>query len=262
MQEVYSITVKRPVEIEEKYMRKSKKSPTGKIEATRKKVIEEETEVVFIRPNASMREEADFFFGQQYNRLISAGYLTRAMVMKKFQEVGGIGVGDSNEFKESLGRYLEAYRVIEFLTSKEKRTEEEEKKLKEAREDFADSEKSISEFQRDLQAQYSQTADAKAEQKLVEWLLLFFLYTKEKNGDKIEYFPFFPGQNYEEKRERWLELQEEINEDTPHEIIKRRDILTQCFEKMVQVISLWHSGLGKNQSEIDEGLKNLYEQYQ
>ena len=77
-----------------------------------------------------------------------------------------------------------------------------------------------------MRGQFNQTADAKAEQKLVEWFILKFTFFEEelKEENKTELFPLFQGENYNEKREHYLELSDPDSENDDAAFIKARSI--------------------------------------
>ena len=74
----------------------------------------------------------------------------------------------------------------------------------------------IHEYEVALASQFSQTADSKAEQKLIEWLVLNFSYYEEETDSKEDeekkenkgLFPLFEGESYEAKRKSMILLQE------------------------------------------------------
>ena len=62
-------------------------------------------------------------------------------------------------------------------------------KLKNAQDDFVATQKRIYEYQESLREQFAQTADAKAEQKLVEWFVFNYSFYEDKVGKEKELFP-------------------------------------------------------------------------
>lgn len=254
MQEIYSLIAERPVKFEETYI----KTVNGKeVEAKRKKTKKEKTNLVFVKPSASMLEEAEFFFGQQYNKFINAGFMTRAMMAKKFGDVGGLGAEHDDGLKEHLADYMEASQKIEFYGGAKNLTDEQKEVLRKAEETVGLATKFISEYQSNMNSVYSQTAETRADQKMVEWFFVNFLFIKEKVEDEEEYFPFFDGHGFAEKREFYMDLQDEVENPTP-DFIKKQDLLAQNFEQFIRAITLWRGGYGSNTKEINEQINELF----
>lgn len=255
MKVLYSLNVPREIEVEETYTKK--KRGGGTVEAVRTVKRKEESKLVLKKPSMSELEDADFFYGQQFNKFIQAGYMTRAMLQKKFSDVGGI-IGENEGVQKTLSDYLDATKIIEFYEGRENLPEDKKELLEKAKKDFAFAQQYLTDLQSGLNAQFNQTADVKAEQKLIEWFLINFLCLEDENeqGDK-EYFPFFNGHSFDEKREDYLEIQEgEDSEDK--EIIKKHQLLNKAFDEFVRVIAIWHSGLAKTEEELKAKVKELF----
>lgn len=257
MKEIYSFEAKRTIKKPETYLVKDKKTGEEK-EKTRTKKVVEKSELALIKPTANEAEEGEFFFGQQFNKFVQSGFLTKAMMQKKFESIGGLEESDKN-IKEFWTTYLQALKVIEFYEGQEDLTEDKKSQLDKARVDMAEAQKYLVEFNGNIQAQFSQTADVKAEQKLIEWLMLHFLYSKEHKEGGTEYFPFFEGSSYEEKRAYYLLLQEDV-EESDALLFKKREILEEKFNEIIRVITIWNSGQGKTPEQIKEKLKELFDE--
>jgi len=253
MHVIYQHIAKISVEIEEEYQKTVKGE---KVTATRKKNKKQDTTLVFTKPSALMMEEADFFFGQKYNYYINAGFLTRAMMQKKVADNGGNGADKDDELKTVLHDYFEATKEVEFYDGKKNLDKDQKESLVEAKKTVGRLELYITEYQMNLSSMYSQTADNLAEQKLMEWFVLNFLYTKETVDGETEYFPFFDGHEYDEKRELYLSLLEEEGED----ISKKKKLLDVSFEKIVQAITIWRNGLADNTKDIDAKINELFKE--
>lgn len=254
MQEVYTIVAKRSIKVPEKV----KTEENGELkEVTKLRKKQEKTNIVFVKPSPAMMEKAEFFFGLQYNKLIQAGYMTRAMMAKKFNDVGGLGAENDEELKEQLALYMDATQKIEFYGGAKKLSEQQKELLEEAKKNLALSTKFIEEYQINLNSVYGQTAEAKADQKMVEWFMLNFLFIKETIDEEEEYFPFFEGADYEAKRDFYLRLQDEVKNPT-EDFLKKQELLEMHFEDFIRVISIWRSGLASTQKEIDEKMNELF----
>lgn len=258
MKELYSFTVSRDVERTAPYFKKNKKGET--VESTKVIKSKVNNRVIFAKPNFADIENAEFFYGQKYNELINSGFLTRAMLNKKLGDIGGT----SSKLMEDIVNKaffdnIECAKVIEFYEGRDDLDEEQSAKLEEAKELFISSRKTIDNFESSFREQYNQTAEAKAEQKIIEWFIFNFSYFEEEsnNGNK-EIFPLFIGNNYDEKRSHYLELCEDIDEIEDSTILKNKTVFDQCFTKLVVVANIWYNKLGKTQEEIDEKIKEIF----
>ena len=253
MKELYSFNIEREIEQEVPSTRKKgdKVVETTKIVKSKRK-----ERVVFTKPTASEKEQAEFFYGQKFNEYINAGFLTRAMLSKKMGDIGGFtSKSDHEELKKNLLVHAEASRLVELYGSKKNLDEEEKAEFEKAKGDMLDSSKTVSNYQQQINSQFSQTADNKADQKIIEWFVFNFSYYEDEQDGEKKLFPVFKGTNYNDKRECYLQLceqEEEVNSP------KLQAIFTESFEKLVRVASVWYNGLAKDQESIDKILNELF----
>jgi len=256
MKELYSFNIKRKVKEKVPY---NKEGKNGKIvEAFKTKTKSVSNRVVFIKPSFASIEEAEFFYGQQYNDYINAGYLTRSMLSKKIGDVGGSSSKLSQELLSKVFlENLEAARTIEFYEGQKNLDSDQKKRLEQAKKDFASTQKQINEFEEFNRSQFSQTAEAKSEQRLMEWFIFNFSYYEESLDDKKELFPIFMGDDFQEKRDYYLALCEE-EEDINEKHLKNKGIFDESFQTLARVVNLWYNKMGSNQKEIEENLEKVF----
>jgi len=158
----------------------------------------------------------------------------------------------------------DAARVIEFFGEAKDLSEEQKKQLEEARVTFASTQTRIRDYETSLRGQFSQTADSKAEQKLIEWFILNFTFFEEslKEDDKKELFPFFNGENYVEKRAYLLRLQEKDDDVKDVQFLKKQKLFEKSYQTLVRVLSVWYNDYGNDQKSIDAALKEVFEDEQ
>ena len=173
MKELYSFEVKREVEERVPYTRKGKNGP---IESTKKVKKTLKNKVFLQKPKVADVENAEFFYGQQFNEYINSGFLTKAMLSKKMESMGDsvLGKNSQKELQKLILENIEAARIVEFFGGSKTLTKAQEKELQEAKEDFVSTRKIITDYEIALREQFSQTADAKAENKLIEWFVFNF----------------------------------------------------------------------------------------
>jgi|TARA_B100000900_G_scaffold415234_1_gene444364 hypothetical protein len=262
MKELYSFDVKREVEKEVPHVRKTKNGP---VETTKKVKSSIKTRVVVAKPSVADVEDAEFFYGQKYNEFINAGFLTKAMLAKKMGDLGGM---TSKRTEDIIGELVvensDAARVIEFFGEAKELSEEQKKQLEDAKVAFASTQTQIRDYETSLRGQFSQTADSKAEQKLIEWFILNFTFFEEslKEDDKKELFPFFKGENYVEKRSYLLRLQEKDDDVEDVQFLKKQKLFEKSYQTLVRVLSVWYNNYGNDQKSIDAALKEVFEDEQ
>lgn len=258
MKEIYSFDVSREIEKEVPHVKRTKNGP---VETTKRVKKEIKTRMVFTKPNVSQLEDADFFYGQKYNEFINAGFLTRAMLAKKMGDIGGM---TSKQTEDILGELVsentECARTIEFFGAAKNLDDDQEKQLKEAKERYTITSRAIQNMETDLRSQFNQTADAKAEQKLVEWLVLNFAYYEDEvEGGEKSLFSLFDGENYEEKRNSLLGFQGDIEDIDESVHLKLKNIFDASYSTFIRVVSIWYNKIAEDQESIDKALEDIFE---
>ena len=256
MKEIYSFSANRKIEKTIPYIKKIKGEA---VESTKKVVEEISNRIVFAKPSMATIEEAEFFYGQKFNEYINSGFLTKAMLNKKMGDIGGITSKINIEsLQKTIVDNLEASRVIEFYGEAKDLNDEQKEKLVEAKESFALSRNNIFEYEQAMRSQFSQTADAKAEQKLIEWLVFNLSYYEEEVDNKKQLFHLFEGDSFDQKRRTYLELCESVEDITDQSLLKIKGIFDQAFTTLVRVASIWYNKIAEKQEEIENSLVEMF----
>lgn len=257
MKELYSFPIKRKVKQKISVQKENAKGDIVESFKTKTKTVS--NRVIFAKPSYAEIENAEFFYGQQYNDFINAGYLTRFILNKKIGDSGGSHSKLSNEImNKAFVENMEAAKVIEFYEGQKNLNEEQNKKLSEAKELFTDTQKTIADFEEFYRVQYNQTAEAKAEQKLIEWFIFNFSYYEDKVNDSTEIFPLFLGDDFDEKRRHYLNLCEDEEDIEDESLLENKAIFDLSFEKLARIANLWYNKMGSNPKEIGESLKAVF----
>jgi hypothetical protein len=263
MKELYSFVVKREVEKQVPYVKKTKDGP---VESFKKSKTTVKNRIVLVKPSMSDVEDAEFFYGQKYNSFINSGFLTKAMLAKKMGDLGGMTSKKAEDVMSAvLLENIEASRVIEFFDESENLSEEQEKTLKDAKLKFAETQKQMLEYEVALRDQFSQTADARAEQKLIEWFVINFSFyedtvkEKEDEKEKKDLFPLFEGEIYKEKRNFLLSLQEPEDDIEDAQLLRIKNLFDSSFETLIRAVTIWYNKLGTDQKSIDEALTEFFD---
>ena len=257
MKQLYSFDVERQVEEMVPYTRKGKNGP---VESTKKVKKKYSHKVVIEKPSMADVENAEFFYGQKFNQYINSGFLTKAMLIKKMDSLSsGVTTKDDQErIQKLIYDNVEAARVIEFYGGASNLTEAQEEKLKEAKMIYGSSKKELTEYEYNLRQQFAQTADSKAEQKLIEWFVFNFSHFEDEvDGDK-DMFCIFEGENYAEKRENYLQLSDSDNDNDNAAFIKYKSIFDKSFQTLIRVITIWYNKMGTDQESIQESMDDLF----
>lgn len=217
--------------------------------------------VVIVKPTVAEVENGEFFYGQKYNEYINAGFLTKAMLSKKMGDLGGFtSKNDSDVLQRLLMENVEAARIVQFYGEAKNLDKEQKEKLKNAQDDFVSTQKRIYEYQESLREQFAQTADAKAEQKLVEWFVFNYSFYEDKINKEKELFPIFQGESFDDKRSFYLALSDEDTKIDDEDFKKAKEIFDASHETLIRVISIWFNKMGNDQESIDKALKDLFEE--
>jgi len=255
MKELYSFNVQQEAIEKIPYKRKTKK---GEVEAFKNKKEKKQTRIVIEKPTVADIEKAEFFFGQKYNDYINSGFLTKAMLAKKMQAVGSSSSSLNEEVNKAVMEYLEAARVIEFYEGAKTITEDQQKKLDEAKKKFAENQMIVHEYESGVRGQYNQTAESKAEERMIEWFIFNFTFYEEEVDGKKDLFQLFDGVNFDEKRNFYLLLAEDEADIEEDSVLNVKGVFDGSFEKIARVVNIWYNKLGKNQKEIDEQLERIF----
>lgn len=256
MKELYSFPIKRKVKQKIAIQKENAKGEI--VESTKTKTKTISYKVIFAKPSYAEVENAEFFYGQQYNDLINAGYLTRYLLNKKIEESGSSSKSSNDFINKAFVDNMEAAKVIEFYEGQKDLDEEQNKKLEEAKEAFVETQQTIADFEEFHRIQYNQTAEAKAEQKLIEWFIFNFSYYEESIKDTTEIFPLFLGDDFQEKRNHYLQLCEDEDDLEDSSLLKNKGIFDLSFETLARVANLWYNKMGSSQKELEEKIKQVF----
>lgn len=224
----------------------------------------EKVKVFFSKPSNSDIEDAEYIYGQKFNELLNDGFLSRAMMNKKFDDIGGV-LSDKkvSQMGEQVKQLLESQRTVEFFEGADNLTDEQKEELDKAKETFGVIQKQIAETDLQLQQMYSQSADAKAEQYMIKFFVLnnSHFYEKVKVGDdyKEEPFDIFEGGSFKEKQEELNNLLEDLGEGDDPVLSKKKTLAKDSYETLQKVAALWYNGLASDQSSTKKALKEYYE---
>lgn len=236
---LYQFTLDKEYEKIVESTRKNKK--TGEETITkRKKKIKEPVEVQVKRPNRRELEEAELEYSVEMSKCIKKGILTKAMLGKKYSDTGGLfSEEDSADYAKLYKQALDLQNEYMRLDTINKRTENQEKRFEEVKEETAVNRTKIIEFESNFQSLFDHTADVKAQNRVLLWYCLHLTYVYDEGKDK--FVQYFEGDDFEEKIAHYYEL-EEAEDDFYNDLIK----------KVSTTLAFWFFNQASTQEEFQE----------
>lgn len=237
MKELYSFFLNKEIDGEEVEI--SKNENGEEIKTIKKVKKNEPVKIVIKKPSRNLFDEAELFYGVTLSQGIKSGLLTRALLAKRINNDGG--VFSDEEQVEYSGAYVKLFELQnEFqkisLIDKEKRTQDEQDKLKLVMQDIEDAREKIQNFEIAQSSLFEQTAENRARNKTIIWWLLNLSYFEENGNLK----PLFGEGSYIEKLEAYDDI-----EDKDLQFEKR------IIQKLIYLISFWYMGRASSKDEFD-----------
>jgi hypothetical protein len=171
-----------------------------KVTVTRKVTKPVVTRMALKHPSRRELRQAELFYGKEFNRFVTMGFLPRSILINKHLDLTG-GILSQKERTESV-------KLTEKLAALEADLvrclhEPEEVKAK-IRADMAAARMEISNINAANESVFSQTAEAKAQAQLNLWFA-FHLTLIDRNG----WVPYFEGADFDKKEEFMWKLEED-----------------------------------------------------
>ena len=199
---------------------------------------------VIKQPTRREMEEADMEYSIEMSKCVKQGVLTKAMLMNKYTDTGGmLSEKDAKALSELYGRLGELQTDFTNLNIKSQSKANEEKR-KELSEQMAQLRRTIATAETSFSALLNHTADTRAQNKVVTWYLLS-LTNIDRDG-KLE--PFFGGETFEEKKDSFYKMEEE--EDA---------LLSVVYDKITAFISFWYFSTSATEEDFKELEKDIEE---
>ena len=240
MKTLFDFRIKKKVTETKKESSKNEKGETVTVE---KEVETTTSQVVLIKkPNRSLFDEAELFYGVRLSEGIKAGLLTRALLAKRFSNDGGILSDDDKDRYADL--YLKLYEVQlehdHLAGVGKKKTKAQEVKLADLVEQLGVIKKELTDFEMAQSSLFEQTAENRARNKTILWwtLHLGYLLNDEEDED-AEPIPVFEGDTYEEKLEKYDKMEEDDDE-----------FVEELLSKLLYYVSFWYVGKVNTEEEF------------
>ena len=236
---------------EETYTEKEMQTVTEKQKVKEKQIVKEtrtenETkEHVFVitQPTRRQMEEADMEYSIEMSRCVKQGILTKAMLLNKYSDTGGImSEAEAKDLSEMYGKLSELQTEFTSWKLTDKQTFSDHQK--QVVEDMASLRRAIAKTETNFSALLSHTADNKAQAKVISWYLVHLTH-KEVDGKLDEYFK---GDSFDDKKDYLYSLEE--NED---------DLFAALYDKLTAFVSFWYFSVSANKEDFENLEKDIEE---
>ena len=242
--EIYSFSteVKQTKEISETKTEVNKE--TGKSEkVTVSKTVEVPTRyrIIIKQPNRRQMEEADMEYSIEMSRCIKKGILTKAMLSKKYSDLGGMMTeDDALELNKHYARVGELQTEYQRLQSKENKSADDLSLIRQILVDLTETRTSIVNLETAYSSLFNHTADTKAQNKVIMWYVVNLTYFKEEESEEAPK-ALFEGVSADEKLEQYYVFDEE----------GKSDIFNNIKNKLTTFISYWFFSSSTDKEDFD-----------
>jgi hypothetical protein len=252
----FQVNIERDVEetIEKKKKRKNKE--TGKMDTVvTKETVNTKKEVPFNicikKPTRSQLEDGDMFYSLELNKYIKMGLLTKAMLAKQYGSNGGVWTEKEQKLYSDLvfrmhQKQLEVQEFSVFGDNKGKLSERQQEKLEQATREMAEIRKELTEYEMLQNSLFDHTADVKARNRTIMWYVLHLSYFSEGEDEKAPIEPMFEGTSFEERYEKYVDL-EEIDDE----------IYSRSIDKISSILTIWYISGSQEKEGLEELMKEM-----
>lgn len=215
---------------------------SGEEIVVKKKVTEKFPIEIFLKkPTRRQIEEADLEYSVEISRCIKKGILTKAMLAKKYSDIGGLmSESESQRLVELYQKIFELQNENARLDLITEKSSDNLERIKQINEELVESRNSIVDIESSYRALFDHTADTKAQNKVLLWYIINLTFLKRESD--LNEKPYFKGKDFEEKLADFYEKEE-----------KAEDLHVQLVKKVSTFIAFWFF----NQASTKEDFENL-----
>ena len=231
---------------EEKYVEteKQKVTETQIVQETRKEKESVPYSFVIKQPTRRQMEEADMEYSIEMSRCVKDGILTKAMLLNKYSDTGGImSEAEAKALAEMYGRLGQLQ--TEFTSWKISDKNKFSDKQKETVEEMAQLRRDIAKTETNFSALLNHTADSKAQTKVISWYLLSLTNLENEKG---ELEPYFKGDTFDDKLNYLYSLEED--EDPLFDLV---------YDKLTAFVSFWYFSVSATKEDFENLEKDIEE---
>lgn len=203
------------------------------IKVTVEKKTKEPVKFRLKKPTRKLYEGADFNYGVELSKGIRSGLLTKALLLKRYNNDGGPFSKDEDNYWTELRNQLysiesqiQRLRMQENENISEEEKEKNEAVLMELRKEVLEQLQAID---KEYESLFEHTAEANAKNRTTYWWLhQMTQWDKDDNGNFVD---FFEGDNEEEKQASYDKYDEQNDE-----------FINRCINKALYFVSFWVGG--------------------
>ena len=234
IKEIYSFNV---YETKEVSVETESKDENGNAITITKKVNEEvPIKITLKKPSRRQIEEADLEYSVEMSRCVKKGILTKAMLVKKYSDTGGLM---SETEAKSLYQYYQKLSELHREYSENQVLVKNEARDKEITLEMAEVRDKIVKIEMAYQNLFEHTADMKAQNRLLLWYILN-LTMIQGESDKAPKL-YFKGDSFESRLDDYYDKEE--SEDAQYFLIAK---------KISTIAAYWFYNQASNKEEFDK----------
>jgi len=247
---LHTFKITRVAEIEEEKVEKVKNEAGEETTRSYKEKVSKKipVEIKINQPSRRQMQEADMEFSVEMSRCIRSGILTKAMLLNKYSDTGGlISESDAKTMVSAADelRDLQAELTILNLKPESERTEKEKEKINNLTYSILSKRKTLMEKEISYITLFNHTADIKAQNKAILWYILNLTFYKDETVSS-EFQPLFPGKNFEQREAVMFDYEDSENE-----------IYNKCYSKLASIVSHWFFTSNIDSEEFDRIIQEI-----
>jgi hypothetical protein len=208
LKEIYNFTI---YEETEKSVETISKDESGdEIKVTKKVTEKTPVKVILKRPSRRQIEEADLEYSVEMSRCVKKGILTKAMLVKKYSDTGGLmSETEAKTLYQLYQKLMELQRDYTENETVNKAEPNRKKKSEELTFEMTKVRDQIVKTEMAYQSLFDHTADMKAQNRLLLWYIINLTYIQREEDSKPS--PYFKGEDFEDKLEDYYQKEESEN---------------------------------------------------
>jgi hypothetical protein len=248
---LFTFTVNKIAEVQEERTETVKNEAGVESTRTYKETVKKEIPVEIIINQATRRQkqDADMAFSIEMSKWIKAGVLTKAMLLNKYADTGGL-ISDS-EAKAMVTitdeiRDIQSKSIALNLKPESERDEDHKNKLAEYTAQIVRLRRQLIDRETSYLTLFNHTADIKAQNHAILWYILNLTYYKDNSDKNPEVKPLFPGKTTIDKEQVLFDLEESNNE-----------IYEKAFSKITSIISYWFFTSNSEEEEFKKIIEEI-----
>jgi hypothetical protein len=246
LKEIYNFTIYEEKETPVETV--SKDAEGNEIKVTKKEKVKTPVKVILKKPSRRQIEEADLEYSVEMSRCVKKGILTKAMLVKKYSDTGGLmSETEAKSLYQMYQRLMELQREYTENETINKGEASRQKKTDALTLEMAEVRDKIVKTEMAYQSLFDHTADMKAQNRLLLWYIINLTFIQREDEDKPS--AYFRGEDFEDKLEDYYAKEE--SEDLQYFEIAR---------KISRIAAFWFYNQGATTKDYEELMEDKSEE--